>query len=86
MIFVFFCQNFLSHSASVVILFYFFKGFVYMNGKLRVSETGRERPGGFVEVRVNIDLDLVVVTIISSYFIIIITIKEMSAFQRLCSP
>ena len=37
-----------------------------MGGKLRVS--GRGRPGQSVEVGVDIDLDLVVFSIISAYF------------------
>ena len=39
-----------------------------MGRKLRVSGTGRGRPGGSVDVGVDIDLDLVVVSIISAYF------------------
>ena len=61
----------LSDSASVVVFFFFFcvlkKGF-YVGRKLRVSGTGRGKYGGSVRVGVDIDLDLVVVSIISAYF------------------
>ena len=55
-----------------------------MVGKLRVSGNVRGKPGGSVVVMVKIDLDLVVVSIIPTNFIIIITIRDMWAIQRLC--
>ena len=52
-----------------------------MGGKLRVSVTGRGRPLGSVEAGLDIDLDLVVVLIISAYFIVIIKLRICRHFN-----